>query len=237
MDQEEQDGFAVTRAQGKKETEERKKEVSQKEGGKKADSPTHQPAYCFESKIMDPQAPSHILQRILDVEVPNIKICDLLSLSGELRREMVENTRTHKSPTVGAALVAVPDVPLEFSTPLQEVEVLVMGKQREVGLLDEGSEIVVVREDLCRELGAEVNRERRMTMQTANGGKEDLLGCVEYLELEVGGVKTYAHAFVVREAPYHLLLGRPWQKGVKLGKVEREDGSMDVVVTDPGEEG
>ncbi|XP_006455814.1 hypothetical protein AGABI2DRAFT_76941, partial [Agaricus bisporus var. bisporus H97] len=111
-----------------------------------------------------------------------------------------------------------------------------MGKQKEYGLLDEGSEIVILREDLRQELGAELNKERRMMMQTANGEKEAMLGCVEYLELEVGGVKTYAHAFVVPRAPYRLLLGRPWQKGVKLGKVEREDGSMEVVITDPGEE-
>ncbi|KAF9449673.1 hypothetical protein P691DRAFT_645657, partial [Macrolepiota fuliginosa MF-IS2] len=66
-----------------------------------------------------------------------------------------------------------------------------------------------------------------------NGGSEELEGCVEYLEVDVGGIKTFAHAFVVKVAPYHLLLGRPWQKGVKLGKVENGDRSLDVVVTDP----
>ena len=55
-----------------------------------------------------------------------------------------------------------------------------------------------------------MNKKRRMTMQTANGGKEEMQGCVEYLELEVRGVKMYAHAFVVQIAPYRLLLGRPW---------------------------
>jgi len=65
-----------------------------------------------------------------------------------------------------------------------------------------------------------VNRKRRMMIQTANGEKERMLGCVEYVELEVGGVKTYTHAFVVQLAPYQLLLRRPWQKEVKLGKSE-----------------
>jgi len=54
----------------------------------------------------------------------------------------------------------------------------------------------------------------------ANRGKEEIQEHVEYLELEVGGVKTYAHAFVVQIALYWLLLGRPWQKGVKLVKIE-----------------
>jgi len=74
-------------------------------------------------------------------------------------------------------------------------------------------------------------------MQTANGGTEKMMGCVKYLELEVGGVKTYAHAFVVQLALYRLLLGRPWQKGVKLEKIEWTDGNIEVEISDPGEEG
>jgi len=111
---------------------------------------------------------------------------------------MVDQTHTqNKVPIVGAALVTMPKMPLEFTIPLQEIEVVVMGRCQEWGLLDERSEIVIVREDLCKELGLEVNKKRRMTMQMANGGKEEMQGCMEYLELEVGGVKTYAHAFVV----------------------------------------
>jgi len=151
---------------------------------------------------------------------------------------MVDQTRTqNKVPAVGAALVTLPEMPVEFPTPLREVEVVVIGRYRELGLLDEGSEIVIVREDLCKELGLEVNKKRRMTMQTANRGKEEMQGCVEYLELEVRGVKTYAHAFVVQSAPYWLLLGRLWQKGVKLGKIKRADGSVEVEISDPGEGG
>jgi len=174
---------------------------------------------------------------MLEVEVPNIRIRDLLALSGDLRREMVDQTRTqNRMPVVGATLATMSRTLLEFATPLREVVVVVMGRQRELGLLNEGSEIVIVREDLCDELGLEVNRKRRMTMQTANGGKEELQGCVEYLELEVGGVKTYTHIFVVQSAPYRLLLGRPWQKSVKLGKIERADGSMKVEISDLGNE-
>jgi len=197
----------------------------------------HQPAYRRESRIANSEALQEVLQKILDVEVPNIRVRDLLALSRDLRQEMVDQTRTqNKVPTVGAALVTVPKMPLEFTTPLREIEVVVMGRCREWGLLDKGSEVVIVREDLCNEMGLVVNRERKMTMQTANRGKEGMLGCVEYLELEVEGVRTYAHAFVVQSAPYWLLLERPWQKGVKLGKIERVDSSVEVEISDPKEE-
>ena len=169
------------------------------------------------------------------MEVPNVRVCDLLALSGKLRKEMVDQTHTqNKVPAVGAALVTLPEMPVEFVTPLREIEVVVTGRHREMGLLDEGSEIVIVREDLCKELGLEVSKKRRMTMQTANREKEEMQGCVEYLKLEIGGVKTYAHAFVVQIAPYRLLLGRPWQKGVKLGKIKQVDGSVEVEILDPG---
>jgi len=58
---------------------------------------------------------------------------------------MVDQTRTqNKVPAVGAALVTLPEMPVEFATPLQEVEVVVMGRRHELGLLDERSEIVIV---------------------------------------------------------------------------------------------
>jgi len=82
-----------------------------------------------------------------------------------------------------------------------------------------------------------VNRKRRMIIQMANGGKEEMQGYIEYLELEMGGVKTYMHAFVVQIVPYQLLLGRLWQKGVKLGKIEQVDRSMEVEISDSGGEG
>jgi len=49
-----------------------------------------------------------------------------------------------------------------------------MGRHRELGLLDERSEIVIVQEDLCKELGLEVNKKRRMTIQIANRGKKEM---------------------------------------------------------------
>ena len=79
------------------------------------------------------------------MEVPNVRVHDLLALSGELRREMVDQIRTqNKVPAVGAVLVTLLEIPVEFATLLREIEVVVMERRREMGLLDEGSEIVIV---------------------------------------------------------------------------------------------
>ena len=68
------------------------------------------------------------MQKILDVKVPNIRVCDLLALSGDLQQEMVDQTRTqNKVPAVGAVLVTLPEMPVKFATSLREVEVVLWG--------------------------------------------------------------------------------------------------------------
>jgi hypothetical protein len=109
---------------------------------------------------------------------------------------------------------------------------MINGVHPELGLLDEGSEIVVIREDIWKKTKAPINKEAPMRMQTANGGSQEMAGCVEMLEIEVEGIKTWAHAYVVPDAPYRLLLGRPWQRLVRLSKVEDTNG-VSISIYDP----
>lgn len=220
-------GLAVMRAQASR------TQVDEEEKSP-ADSQIHnskgnQPAFSYESRAANPEATQKMFQRILDVTVPNVTVNDLVALSGDLRKEIVDYTRTQRVPKPTQAQTTAA---LAYSTPLQEIDVRLAGKE-EVGLLDEGSEIVVVRKDVWEELGFKVNPEVEMVMQTANGGKEPMLGCAENLEIEVGGLKTRAHAFVVPQAPFRLLLGRPWQMSVRLAKEEDHEGNVTVTVHDP----
>jgi hypothetical protein len=116
--------------------------------------------------------------------------------------------------------------------PLREICVTLNGVHPELGLLNEGSEIVVIRKDIWEKTKAPINREIRMRMQTANRGLQEMAGCVEMLEIDVEGIKTWAHAYVVPDAPYHLLLGRPWQRLVCLAKNEDTTG-VHISVHDP----
>ncbi|KIK32844.1 hypothetical protein CY34DRAFT_50472, partial [Suillus luteus UH-Slu-Lm8-n1] len=115
---------------------------------------------------------------------------------------------------------------------LRELRVTLNGTHSELGLLDEGSEIVVIQEDVWKETKAPMNASVRMRMQTANGGSQDMKGCIEMLEIDVEGIKTWAHAYVVPDAPYRLLLGRPWQRLVRLSKAEDSDG-VKITIRDP----
>lgn len=208
---EELTGLAVTQAQAAKSPiglrDKRKEPTVQQNQNITRDD---QPAFSYKSKAADPEAIQWMFQWILDVAVPNVTVNDLATLSGDLRKELVDYTHTQKIPkTTRTQTTAALTKPLSpnYSTPLCKITVTLAGKGTEVGLLDEGSEIVVVRKHLWEEIGFEVNPAVRMVMQTTNGGKEEMSGCAELLEVTVDGLQTWTHAFVVPQALYQLLLG------------------------------
>ncbi|KAG2046146.1 hypothetical protein BDR06DRAFT_863405, partial [Suillus hirtellus] len=115
---------------------------------------------------------------------------------------------------------------------LRELCVTLNRVHPELGLLDEGSEIVIIREDIWKKTNTPRNQGIHMRMQTANRGVQEMGGCVEMLEIDVDGIKTWAHAYVVLDAPYRLLLGRLWQRLVCLSKNETRD-EVSITISDP----
>ena len=79
------------------------------------------------------------------------------------------------------------------------------------GLLDLGSQIVVIRQDLAQEINARISPRLQIEMEGANGYTNWTLGCAEFLQMQVGDVSFKLHVHVVEHAPFHLLLGRPFQ--------------------------
>jgi len=110
--------------------------------------------------------------------------------------------------------------------------VTVNGVHKELALLDDGSEIVIICEDIWKASQAKINSNVKMCMQIANGGIQHMPGCLEMLEIVVDGLKTWAHAFVIPDVLYRLLLGCPWQCLVHLKKDE-DDDDVHIVICDP----
>lgn len=114
--------------------------------------PKPAPAYVYKSKAASPEAAKWIHQTILSTTVPHVSIADLLAISSDLRKEAVDYCKTHRIPSTAASLVygqaESPPVQIEHATPLRELQVMLNGVHRESALLDEGSEIVVIREDV-----------------------------------------------------------------------------------------
>ena len=198
--------------------------------------PKKNPAYTYESKAILPEAISVVKKKIMDTVIPGVTLAELMSISPELRKETMDHCKTQRVPVATSpdlspsALVSA--LMIEHVNPLRELKVVVNGVKEEFGLLDGGSEIVIMREDLWKEVNVPVNTSRRMRMEAANGSTSELPGCAEMLEIEVEGLKTWAHAFIVPSAPYRLLLGRPWHRLVRLSQEETEESVL-VTIHDP----
>ncbi|KAG1811602.1 hypothetical protein EV424DRAFT_1349620 [Suillus variegatus] len=139
------------------------------------------PAFTYESKAASPETARRVFKSVLEMMVPNLTISDLLAISPDLRKEAVEYCKVQRVPTPRVSLttnVVTTPAPLqiEHTVPLRELCVTLNGVHSELGLLDEGSEIIVIREDVWRKTNAPRNQGIRMRMQTANGGAQEMGG-------------------------------------------------------------
>lgn len=126
----------------------------------------HYPAYTNKLKAATPDAAKKMLDVILDMPVGSTTVRDLLAVSPDLQKEIGEYMHTYRVPIAStmATMTVTPPVPIEYSMPLRELKVMINGTQEEIALLDEGSEIVVIREDIWRKMNTFINPAIKLKM-------------------------------------------------------------------------
>ena len=121
----------------------------------------------------------------------------------------------------------------KFSLPLREVDVLVNNKTMEPGVLDQGSQIVVIQADLARDIGVVINKEQQLKMEGANSSTSWTIGCAKNLPMRIGDVDFQVHAHIVETAPFRLLLGRPFHHHLRCRLEDHPDRRVDISIHDP----
>ena len=144
-----------------------------------------------------------------------------------------DSIRDHDAALPFTPLPFVADLEPVHSLPLLEIEVLVGNLSTEHGILDPGSQIVVICRDLTKEVGARINMQHHIKMEAANGGMNWTVGCAEYLIMQVGGMPFKIHAHVVEDAPFKLLLGWPFGHAISSIIEDLPNGDVKVSVRDP----
>jgi hypothetical protein len=72
-----------------------------------------------------------------------------------------------------------------------------------------------------------------VTMQSANGGTESTIGLVKNLPFNFEGLTIYLHVHVVRNAPYDILLGRPFDMLTRSKVQNISDDEQYITLHDP----
>jgi len=176
------------------------------------------PQYKYQSNAKDQQLLAKLYKWLLDGKLSLVTPAHILAASPGIRKELVKWLCTHQvdaaclketfndtSPATVLELAALRTA--KYSLPLHKIDILVNSAISEAGVLDQGSQIVVIHWDLVQEAGATVNKDHRLDMEGANGLVSKMLGCTKNLTMQVGDVSFTTHVHVVNCAPFHLLLG------------------------------
>jgi Aspartyl protease len=202
------------------------------------------PQYRYQASAEDQFLTKQVMDWVLEGKLDQITPAHILSTSPPICKELVERLHPRRVETGSfeqasndsadpvSMLKLAAKRKAEFSLPLCEIDVHVNNLRTEAGVLDQGSQIVVIREDLAKEAGARINAQRTLRMEGANGSTSRTLGCAEDLSMCIGDVSFTIHAHIVRTAPFRLLLGRPFHH-LLLCQLEDHPDRVDMSIRDP----
>ncbi|KAF9643509.1 hypothetical protein BDM02DRAFT_3104313, partial [Thelephora ganbajun] len=100
-------------------------------------------------------------------------------------------------------------------------------------ILDGGAQVVVMRKDVWERLRAPITANKSIPMESANSGTTTTLGLVENYPVHLGPVTIYLQIQVIEDAPFEVLLGRPFFDVTSCSEVSSSGGSHEIRIRDP----
>ncbi|GBG74241.1 hypothetical protein CBR_g17951 [Chara braunii] len=97
-------------------------------------------------------------------------------------------------------------------------------------VIDNGSEDVIIDEDLAVQVGLGLDRSYLFEIETADGRKQQITGVCHKAAIEVQGVRVTLPVFAVKNCSSDLLLGRTWLSHVHAVTIERPNGSQTLSI-------
>ena len=215
-----------------------------------------EPKYKYQSAIETSIKTSDLVERALDAKV-TLSTRELLATSPEIRRHVKDLVASKK---VSANLVeeeqvdsylntcfeeeqassfydaerynpqspsAVPSLPLRVIFPT-----FANGVEPEC-ILDGGAQVVVMRRDVWEKLRSPITSSKAMSMESANSTRAMTLGLIENQPVKLGPVTIYLQIQVVDNAPFEVLLGRPFFDVTSCSEISRSGGNHEIHIKDP----
>ena len=182
----------------------------------------HLSQYRYQTSAEDQFLTKQIMDWILKGKLAQIISAHVLVISPPIRKELAECLHpccvetgsfeqvSNDSVDSVAMLELAAKREAEFSLPLHEIDILMNNLHTEASILNQGSQIVVIQEDLANKVDAQINTQHTLCMKGTNGSTSRTFSCAKDLEMHIGGVSFTIHAHVVHTAPFRLLLGRPF---------------------------
>ncbi|KAG5637420.1 hypothetical protein H0H81_004627 [Sphagnurus paluster] len=100
-------------------------------------------------------------------------------------------------------------------------------------IVDSGSQIVAMSEEICHALRIQYDPSVILNMQSANGSLDPSLGLARNVPCTIGNLTLYLQIHVIRNPAYDILLGRPFDVLTSSNVKTYPDGNTVITITDP----
>ena len=119
---------------------------------------------------------------------------------------------------------------------LRSIVGLVDNKEFVEAIIDPGSQIVAMSEDVCHALRLAYDPTIVLNMQSANGDVDRSLGLVRNVPFAIADIVLYLQVHVIRHAAYDILLGRPFDVLTKsiVKNFTNEEQTLTIVCPNTG---
>ena len=116
---------------------------------------------------------------------------------------------------------------------LKTVYPLINARAKAETLLDSGSQIVSISQDMAEKLSLTWDPDIVINMQSANQHVEKTKGLARNVPFLFGDVALYLQVHVMAKPSYDVLLGRPFEVLTESNMKTRRDGTVELTITDP----
>ena len=217
--------------------------------------PAEDPKYHYQAPVESNVNVTDIVDRVFDTKV-TMSTRELLAFAPDVRRQVKEQTASKKV-AVNSFEIDSMDAYLDsFETearqqhldlskyrktsssaehilPLRVIyPIFAPGVQPEC-ILDGGAQIVVMRKDIWERVRAPITANKKMPMTSANAGTTWTIGVVENHPVKIGPVTVELQIQVVEDAPFEVLLGRPFFAVLNCSESSTSGGSHEIRIKDP----
>ncbi|KAF8800844.1 hypothetical protein BYT27DRAFT_7227300 [Phlegmacium glaucopus] len=119
------------------------------------------------------------------------------------------------------------------SEELRAIDVSIEGILNIEAVVDDGSQIINLRQDCWAKLGIPLRADHAIVMESANTSKNRTMGLLHDLRIIIGGYNFYVQAQVVRDAAYEMLIGRPFFTLTRATTQHFQNGDAHITLVDP----
>ena len=220
-------------------------------------APAEEPRHKYQSPVEAGLDVQPLVNRLLDSTV-TLSSRELLAIAPDVRK-LVKDAVTSKRVAINAVEAVEDPTPYSVNVhgseefpltrdfgrylrspraavdtlPLRVINPTFPNDVRPTCILDSGAQMVIMREDVWQRIDVPIISNKAIKLEAANNSTSYTLGMIQDLPVTLGTVTVLLQVQVVRDAPFEVLLGRPFFDVLNAREISRTGGSHLLEIRDP----